>query len=283
MPVKTTTKMIISGNGLSLKIEKPAVMGIVNLTPDSFYDGGSNNTLDDFLDQIDKMIIHGASIIDLGAVSTRPGAPNVDQLEENRRLLPALQKIRAEFPEIMISVDTYRSEIAKMAVAEGANLINDISAGSFDKNMFSVVANAGVPYIAMHIQGTPQNMQLKPSYGNVVAEVRDFLTEQAHQAKSQGVATVIIDPGFGFGKTVDHNFQLLKNLETFTDTGYPVLAGISRKSMINKILGTKPKNALNGTTVLHTIALLKGVRILRAHDVKEAVEAVKLVDKYLEV
>ncbi|MBW6461073.1 MAG: dihydropteroate synthase, partial [Bacteroidales bacterium] len=226
----------------------------------------------------EQMLEDGAYIIDIGAVSTRPGAAEVSVEEEKRRLMPPLKEIRKSFPELIISVDTYRAEIARMAAGEGADMINDISGGTFDPEMIPLVSELGIPYVIMHIQGTPQNMQVNPQYQNVTEEVFAFLLQQARKLESTGHKKIILDPGFGFGKTVDHNYTLLSHLDWLTANGYTVLAGLSRKSMINKVLGIKPQHALNGTTVLNTIALLKGVSILRVHDVKEALEAVELVE-----
>lgn len=227
--------------------------------------------------QVDEMVTEGAYIIDIGAVSTRPGAAEVDFTEEKKRLLPVLKKARQEYPGMLISVDTYRSDIARIAIAEGADMINDISGGTFDDKMIPAVIGLDIPYIIMHIQGTPANMQNNPAYHDVVEEVFSFLLRKANSMEEAGHRKVILDPGFGFGKTVEHNYILLNNLHLLAENGYPVLAGLSRKSMINRVLGTKPGEALNGTTVLNTIALLKGASILRVHDVREAVEAVKLV------
>ncbi|NTW32637.1 MAG: dihydropteroate synthase [Bacteroidetes bacterium] len=253
-------------------------MGIVNLTPDSFYDGGRFQNIDDVINYVVKIVEEGADIIDLGAISTRPGAKEVTLEEEESRLMPVLKKISSIFPDIIISVDTFRSQIAKMAVNNGAHIINDISAGNFDKDMFSVISELQVPYIIMHIQGNPLNMQNNPVYKNVTTEVIEYLSEKVEILRKLGVNDIIIDPGFGFGKTVEHNYELLKNLEYFSIFELPILVGLSRKSMINKVLGTTPENALNGTTVLNTYAILKGANILRVHDVKEAEETVKLLN-----
>ncbi len=263
-----------------LDLSEPVVMGILNITPDSFHDGGRFDSPALWRAQAVKMAREGAAIIDIGAVSTRPGAAEVSEEEELQRLLPALESIAAELEGTFLSVDTYRSRVAARCLEAGAHIINDISGGRFDPGMFPLVARTGAPYIMMHIQGTPRNMQANPTYRDVVSEVRGFFADQLEQLQALGVKdNVVIDPGFGFGKTVDHNFQLLDALETFKFLGCPVLAGISRKSMINKVLGTNPSGALNGTSVVNTIALLRGADILRVHDVREAVEAVKLVKK----
>jgi dihydropteroate synthase len=275
-------------NSKRMDFSKPRVMGILNLTPDSFYDGG--RYFDRAMDQsvkverwkgaVETMVGEGAYMIDIGAVSTRPGAPEVSPEEEKKRLIPVLMEIRKSFPELIISVDTYRSEIARMAVYEGADIINDISAGTFDSEMIAFIGSSKIPYIMMHIQGTPSTMQIHPHYIDVVSEVYAFLELQVEKLRATGNAQLIVDPGFGFGKTVEHNFQLLDHLDRFQELGLPVLAGLSRKSMINRVLSIKPDLALNGTTVLNTIALLKGADILRVHDVKEAIEAVKLVGQF---
>jgi len=297
-------------NGKTMDFRVPRVMGIVNVTPDSFYDWTVGRFGDltigrlddlavgrfgdlavgrfgdlavgrfgDLMGRVKEMADSGAYIIDIGAVSTRPGAPEVSVEEEKSRLLPVLKEVRKSFPEIIISIDTYRSEIAEIAAGEGADMINDISGGMFDSLMLSCIIKLKIPYIIMHIQGTPATMQQNPTYADVVMEVKDFLLGQVRRLESAGHHKIIIDPGFGFGKTVEHNYQILSHLDEFVDTGYPVLAGLSRKSMINKVLGTKPAEALNGTTVLNTIALMKGASILRVHDVKEATETVKLFIK----
>lgn len=255
-------------------------MGIVNLTPDSFFDGGRHHGLQDIIGDAAGKIKQGASIIDLGAVSTRPGAHDVSEAEEMQRLLEPLKALRKEFPGILISVDTYRSAVAEACILAGADLINDISGGVLDEKIFAVVAKYQVPYILMHMQGTPQTMQLAPHYGDVVKEVKAFFETQVKKLKALGFDQVILDPGFGFGKNVEHNFQLLKSLPEFSSLGFPVLAGLSRKSMINKVLRTKPESALNGTSVLNTIALLNGAGILRVHDVKEARQCIELVEEY---
>jgi dihydropteroate synthase len=252
-------------------------MGILNLTPDSFYDGGRFTGIDRQLVQVEKMLLDGASIIDLGAVSTRPGAEEVCQTGEMERLLPAIRAIRLRFPECILSVDTFRPLVARAMVGYGADMINDIYAGRFEEGMFETIASLDVPYVMMHMKGDPGTMQVNPHYSDVVAEVIYFFEQQTARARMSGVNQVIVDPGFGFGKSDEHNYRLLSALDMFRSLGYPVMAGLSRKSMINRVLKTKPEEALNGTTVLNTIALLKGADILRVHDVKEAVETIKLV------
>ena len=260
-----------------MDLSTPVVMGILNITPDSFFDGGRYTDEKEMLHHVEKMIGEGAAIIDVGAQSTRPGATLLTAEEESARLAPALKTLRTTFPGAVFSVDTFYAEVAKMAVNEGAGLINDISGGSIDDNMFDTVAALQVPYIVMHMQGTPQTMQKDPHYNDVVKEVFDIFIDRVSRLRSKGVDDIIIDPGFGFGKNTEHNYALLNHLELFSMLDCPLMAGLSRKSMINKVLNTKAADALNGTTVLNTIALLKGAKILRVHDVKEAVEAVKLV------
>ena len=260
-----------------LDISTPVVMGILNLTPDSFFDGGKFVNQNRQLHQVEKMLKDGASIIDVGAISTRPGADDVDELEELRRLLPAIKSILENFPGCILSVDTYRPNVAQAAVEHGAAMINDIYGGRYVEGMLETVAAMGVPYILMHMKGTPANMQHDPTYSNVVAEVVYFFENQLQKCREIGLHQVIIDPGFGFGKTVEQNFELLARLEEFKSTGAPILVGFSRKSMINRPLTIKASEALNGTTVLNTIALMKGADILRVHDVKEAMETIKLV------
>jgi len=291
-------KRIFEFKGKIMDFTTPKVMGILNVTPDSFYDGsleawghggmdagkqgsreaGKQGTAI-YLHKVEQMVNEGAYIIDIGAVSTKPGAVEVSIEEEKRRLIPVLTKIRKEYPSMIISIDTYRAEIANIAAGEGADMINDISGGTFDPLMLSAIVHLNIPYIIMHIQGTPLTMQVNPTYIDAVKEVNEFLFEQAAKFRESGHDKIILDPGFGFGKSVEHNFQLLQNLNRLVASGYPVLAGLSRKSMINRVLNIKPGEALNGTTVLNTIALLKGASILRVHDVKEAVEAVKLVNE----
>lgn len=263
-------------NGKLMDLSRPKIMGIINLTPDSFHAGSRRGTPHDALVQAEKMTADGADILDLGAYSTRPGAPFVSLEEEWNRLESPLKNICKNLPDAVISVDTFRSEIAKRAVSEGAHIINDISAGSMDEALFATIAELQVPYILMHMQGTPTTMQKSPSYNNVVAEVMTFFSEKLAVLRSLGVNDVILDPGFGFGKTVEHNYALLNQLTDFHLFELPILAGLSRKSMINKALGISPENALNGTTALHAFALERGAKILRAHDVAEAKQVITL-------
>jgi dihydropteroate synthase len=262
--------------GRILSLKEPVVMGILNLTPDSFYDGGSFTKPADQLKQAEQMISEGASVIDIGAISTRPGAELPGEKEELERLLPCLTSLSKHFPDILISVDTFRSTVAKAAIGHGASMINDVFGGRFDDKMFELVAGQNIPYVMMHMQGAPGNMQVNPHYTDLLGEIHAFFRSRLEQMPD-GFTQVILDPGFGFGKTVEHNYRLLRHLDTFTHYGYPLLAGLSRKSMITRLLGVPPQEALNGTSVLNTVALLKGANILRVHDVKEAIEAIRLV------
>ena len=257
----------------------PLIMGILNVTPDSFFDGGNYTEEGAWLAQTEKMIREGATIIDIGACSTRPGSPQPSLQEESNRLIPVILSLRKNYPNVLLSVDTYRSEIARQAITAGAHIINDISGGTLDSNMFETVAQLNVPYILMHIQGNPQTMQENPMYTDVVKEVHDYFSDNLKKLTTLGATKVILDPGFGFGKTVEHNYQLLQNLEKLQAFGLPVLAGLSRKSMINKLLNINSKDALNGTTILNAIALQKGAKLLRVHDVKEALEVVRILEK----
>ncbi|MFW5725272.1 MAG: dihydropteroate synthase [Bacteroidota bacterium] len=253
-------------------------MGVINVGPDSFYDGGRYRSAWDVRKQADKLLSEGAAILDVGAVSTRPGARLVDADTERKRLMPALEMIVKEFPDAIISVDTYNSVTARAAIESGAHIINDISAGEFDAQMFTTIAELQVPYIIMHIKGTPETMQENPVYEDVVREITLFFAEKVHQLQQFGVHDIILDPGFGFGKSLHDNYLVLDRLDYFRIFELPILVGFSRKSMVNKVLGTKPANALNGTTVLNTIALQKGANILRVHDAREAHQAVKIVE-----
>lgn len=266
----------INCKGRLILLDKPIVMGILNATPDSFYNKGSRSSAAQLLETAEQMIADGATILDIGGMSTRPGSAAISIDEECGRVVPAIQKIRAAFPEVLISIDTYNSAVAQAAVPAGADIINDISAGDLDSNMLDTVASLQVPYIAMHMQGRPQTMQVHPSYQNVVEEVLDYFVKKLEACYTAGIKDVILDPGFGFGKNLDHNYQLLQQLELLAIAGNPVLVGFSRKSMINQLLGTTPDTALNGTTVLNTIALQKGAKILRVHDVKEAKQAIDI-------
>ena len=281
-PIKEIEKSV-KGLGLKsgnyLSFDSPLVMGIVNITPDSFYDGGRYNTKQDAINRSEQLIAEGADIIDIGAASTRPGAEDVEPEEELKRLLPILDYLVKNHPDIPISVDTFHAGVAKEVVAHGAAIINDISGGTMDAGMYKTIGALGVPYILMHIQGTPKTMQVEPHYDDVVEEVYTFFKERIKQLKAEGVEQIIIDPGFGFGKNVEHNYSLLRHLDKFKTLGLPILAGLSRKSMINKVLKTKPENALTGTISLNTLAILQGANILRVHDVKEAKQVIQLVHK----
>jgi dihydropteroate synthase len=268
----------VRGNLVDLTV--PKVMGIINVTPDSFYKSSRFTTDKEIIDAASRMIDDGADILDVGGYSSRPGAADVTPGEERTRVINAIKLIGRELPEAIISVDSFRSEIILEAVLEcGAGIINDISAGEADKKMFQVVEKLRVPYIMMHMQGVPGTMQKNPVYDDVVADILRWFGERIFRLQSMGVNDIIIDPGFGFGKTIAHNFELLRHLGDLSIAGLPVLAGVSRKSMIWKTLEITPEEALNGTSVLNTIALMNGADILRVHDVKEAVQAVMLVDK----
>jgi dihydropteroate synthase len=261
-------------------IEKPMVMGILNITPDSFYAGSRLPDETAWMEKARKMIAEGADILDIGGQSTRPGSERISADEELNRVMPVLEQIHTRFPETIISIDTYQSAVAKEAVSAGASMVNDISGGEMDPDMIPVVGSLRVPYICMHMQGKPEDMQKSPVYTDVVGELLDFFRRKKAQCRDAGINDLIIDPGFGFGKTIEHNFQLLHNLSAFKITGLPVLAGLSRKATIYKTLGVTAEEALNGTTVLNTIALLQGADILRVHDVREAKEAIILVDAF---
>ena len=269
--------MNISCNGNIIDFTSPKIMGILNVTPNSFYDGGKHNRIDTALLQTEKMISEGATFIDVGGASSKPGVEEVSSDEELKRVLPVIEKISKNFPHIYISIDTYRSNVARQAVDAGAQLVNDISAGNADDNMLKTVGKLGVPYIAMHMQGTPKTMQNKPTYDDVLIAIRSFFSEKIAAAHAAGINDIIVDPGFGFGKTPQHNFALLNHLNTLQIDGVPLLVGVSRKSMIHKTLNIDIQEALNGTTVLHTVALRQGAHLLRVHDVKEAKQAVDLI------
>ncbi len=268
----------INCKGRLVSLDTPRVMGILNVTPDSFFDGGKYKDEVSILSQVEKMLNDGATFIDIGAYSSRPNAPHVTESEEKQRLLPIVSLILKQFPETIISIDTFRAAVAKEAIEVGASLINDISAGNLDPDMMKTVGELGVPYVMMHMQGTPQTMQENPNYEAIVKELLYYFSSKIAEAKSHKINDIIIDPGFGFGKTIAHNYEILKQLALFQLLDFPVLAGVSRKSMIYKVLEISPQDALNATSVLHTIALQNGASILRVHDVKEAMECVKLVE-----
>ena len=267
----------LSIHGQLLSLHEPQVMGILNITPDSIYSGSRTEAEDDICRRLHQLMDEGADMIDVGAYSTRPGADDVSEEEEMERLRRGLRVVRREFPDVPVSVDTFRASVARMAVEEeGADIVNDISGGDMDRQMFRTVARLHVPYVLMHMQGVPRSMQQAPHYDNVRREVMVHLAERVDLLHQMGVADVVVDPGFGFGKTLDHNYELMEHLEDFHELGCPLLVGISRKTMIYKLVGGTPQTALNGTTVLNAVALLKGAHILRVHDVAPAVEAKKM-------
>lgn len=267
----------INVNGTLMEFDVPRVMGILNVTPDSFYSGSRKQTETDIAARVRAIVDEGADMIDIGAYSSRPGADDVSAEEEMARLRTGLEIIRREAPGAVVSVDTFRADVAAMCVEEyGVAVVNDISGGSLDAAMFRTVARLGVPYVLMHIQGEPRTMQQNPRYGDLMREVFLYFSEKVLRLRSMGVGDIILDPGFGFGKTLEHNYEMMCRLENFHEFGLPVLVGISRKSMIYRLLGGTPENSLNGTTVLNTMALMKGAHILRVHDVKAAVEAVRI-------
>ena len=269
-----------SCNGKIIKFNKPLIMSIVNITPDSFYDGGKYDSESDVLKDVEDKINSGANIIDIGASSTRPNSDEITEKEEWQRLKGVLISVRANFPDILLSVDTYRASVAKKSADHGIDIINDISGGNLDSLMFKTVADLNIPYILMHIQGSPKTMQNNPKYLNVVDEVKKDFESKITQLINLGFNKINLDPGFGFGKSLENNYQLLKSLNIFSSFNYPILAGVSRKSMINRVIGTNPVTALNGTTVLNTIALQNGASILRVHDAFEAKQAIELVEFY---
>ncbi len=271
--------MNISCKGKLIDLTTPKIMGILNLTPDSFYDGGFHNNLDAALTQTERMLHEGATFIDVGGASSKPGVSEITLDEELSRVLPVIEKIHLTFPEAIVSIDTYRSDVAKQAVQAGATMVNDISGGTLDSKMLKTVGALGVPYVAMHMQGTPQNMQKNPTYEDVLVTLRHFFSTKIAAAHKAGIHDIILDPGFGFGKTLEHNYAILNHLKSLQIEGTPILIGVSRKSMIYKLLHIDVADALNGTTVLNTVALQHGAQILRVHDVKEAQQAVQLLEK----
>lgn len=265
-------------NGKLIDLTTPKVMGILNITPDSFYDGGENDSDQIIIDKVGKMLSDGATFIDIGAYSSKPNAAFVSEEEELHRIIPVIEMLVRIFPEILISADTFRSEVAKASIEAGASLINDIAAGNLDDKMLETVAKYNVPYIMMHMRGNPKTMQSLTHYDDIIKEMLFYFSERVSQARNLGINDIIIDPGFGFAKTREQNFEVMQQLELFQMLDLPILSGISRKSMIYKTLGTTPQESLNGTTVLNTVSLMKGAKILRVHDVKEAVEAVALFE-----
>ena len=274
--------MTINCKGKLVDLSTPRVMGILNLTPDSFYDGGKYRLKDPILNQTEKMLSEGATFIDLGGYSSRPGAKDISEKEELNRVLPAVDLLLATFPDILLSIDTFRSEVARVSLEQGAAMINDISAGVLDKLMMATVSEFGVPYIMMHMKGTPRDMISRTTYDDLLGEMLYYFSERVASARALGIKDIIIDPGMGFAKNSIQNFEILRQLELFHTLDLPVLIGLSRKSMIYKKLNTNAQQALNGTTALHMYALNKGAHILRAHDVKEALECITLMDALME-
>lgn len=269
-------RLTLNCRGTLLSLQSPQVMGILNVTPDSFFDGGRYTRQDALLRQAEQMLKEGAAILDIGGMSSRPGAELISVEEELQRVLPSIEALHQAFPEAILSIDTIRGRVAEEAVGAGAAIVNDISAGAFDESMYPTVARLQVPYILMHMKGSPKTMQDNPDYEDVVQTVLDFFIAEVGKLRALDVHDIVLDPGFGFGKTVEHNYQLLKQMHLFKILDLPLLAGLSRKSMINKVLKTKPEHALNGTTALNMVALQQGAKILRVHDVRPAMEAVKL-------
>ncbi len=271
--------MYINCKGRLIDLHHPKVMGILNLTPDSFYDGGKYKSAADILRQVEKMISAGAAFIDMGAYSSRPRAMHISQDEELSRLLPVLELVLKEFPDALISIDTFRSHVAHIAIRSGACMVNDISGGSMDEDMFATIAKLQVPYIMMHMVGTPQTMQQNVQYENLIKDIIFYFSKKVFELRKLGVNDLILDPGFGFSKTLDQNFELLQKLELFSGMNLPLLVGLSRKSMLYKLLDLDADRALNATTSVNTIALMKGASILRVHDVQEAMETVSIFEK----
>ena len=277
--MKEKISKYLNVGGRLLDLSEPRVMGILNVTPDSFYAESRTSEADAIAARAHQILDEGAAIVDIGAYSSRPGAEVVTPEEEMKRLRKGLEILRRETPDAVVSVDTFRADLARMCVEEyGVAIINDISGGELDENMFATIAQLGVPYILMHMQGTPQDMQQAPRYDNVLSEVFLYFARKVQQLRDLGVKDIVLDPGFGFGKTLEHNYRLMAHLEEFRLFELPLLVGVSRKSMIYRLLDVTPQEALNGTTVLNTLALMKGADILRVHDVRQAVEAVKLVE-----
>lgn len=271
--------MTINCKGNLIDLATPKVMGILNVTPDSFFDGGKHKKENEILLQVEKMLVEGATFIDIGAYSSKPKAEFVSEEDELNRIVPVVQLVLKHFPETNISIDTFRSEVAKVCIENGAAIINDISAGNLDDKMLETIAKYKVPYIMMHMRGTPQTMQSLTNYDNIVKEMIFYFSEKVAKTRSFGINDLIVDPGFGFAKTLEQNYEVLQKLELFQMLELPILVGVSRKSMIYKALNINAQEALNGTTVLNTIGLTKGAKIIRVHDVKEAIECVKLYQK----
>jgi dihydropteroate synthase len=270
----------INCKGYLLDLTQPQIMGILNLTPDSFFDGGKWLKEEAYLQQAEQMLKEGAAILDVGGMSSRPGSKAVSLEEELNRVVEPIQRLHQEFPKAIISIDTYRAKVAKAAVQAGASMLNDISAGNLDPELLKTVGELEVPYILMHMQGKPENMQQNPNYQSILTEVLDFFIQKLEKIRAFGIKDVILDLGFGFGKTLEHNYQLLAGMKQFQVLGLPILAGLSRKSMICKLLKVNPDKALNGTTAAHVLALEQGAQLLRVHDVKEAKEAIKIWETY---
>lgn len=269
-------KRTLNVGGKIIDLSEPKVMGILNITPDSFFSGSRVQSEKEILQQAEKMLTEGADLLDLGAYSSRPDAENISEEEELHRLIPAIQTIVQSFPEALISADTFRAKVAQQAIETGAHIINDISGGNLDEKMFEMMGKLQVPYILMHMKGTPKTMKNMNQYENMIQEMSFYFSEKIAQLKKLGVKDIILDPGFGFAKNIHQNYQLLNHLEDFNLFGFPVLAGLSRKSMIWKSLKITPEDALNGTSVLNTLALQKGAKILRVHDVRAAKECIKI-------
>jgi len=275
------TKSTINVKGNLINLSSPKVMGILNITPDSFYKKSRIYQPENIIVQVEKMIADGMDIVDLGGYSSRPGAKEVSEKEEISRVIPIIKIISKNFPSLPISIDTFRASVAGESIKNGAGLINDISAGEMDKAMFELVSEVDVPYIAMHMNGNPQTMQNNPVYNDVILEMTQYFSEKINRLRQLNVSDIILDPGFGFGKTLNHNYEIINKFELLQNLGLPTLTGISRKSMINKVLGINPDEALNGTSVLNTVSLIKGTNILRVHDVKEAKQAILLTQKII--
>jgi dihydropteroate synthase len=271
--------MTINCKGNLIDLNSPKIMGVLNITPDSFYDGGKFKDSTTVITQVEKMLADGATFIDVGAYSSRPGAENVSETEELQRIVPIVDLLVNKFPEIVLSIDTFRAKVAKECIIAGAAMVNDISAGNLDAAMMHIVSQLKVPYVMMHLKGTPQNMQQNTTYDHLLKDILYYFSEKITDAHEKGIIDIIVDPGFGFSKNLAQNYELMQKLELFNITKKPILVGISRKSMIYKVLKSDAKNALNGTTALNTIALLKGANILRVHDVKEALECIKIVQQ----
>lgn len=271
--------MRINCKGQLIDLNEPKIMGIVNTTPDSFYDGGSNDSMELILEKVRTHLKNGADMIDLGGYSTKPGAEKVTEEEELKRTIPVIEKLIKEFPNLLISVDTFRGKVAREAIAAGASIINDVSGWELDSDMFSAIIELKVPYILMHMQGNPQTMQQNPHYDNITSEVNSYFSKKIKALREAGINDIILDPGFGFAKNIEHNYTLFSEMEVIGFGDYPLLVGISRKSMIYKLFNTSPSEALNGTSVLNFAALQKGAKILRVHDVKEAKETLSLFKK----